>query len=301
VTKRDPQLLRALLFVPGSDRRKLAKVGTFGADAIVIDLEDAVADAQKTAARAITAEAIPTYDDETLVVVRVNGRQTGRMVEDIKAVVRHGLGAVMVPKVEDVDTLEEVDRVLAECERNMGLAIGDIGILALIETARGVVECERILAAAPDRLITAVFGLGDFSVDIGVDLTPDALELLYARSRVVVAARAAGLAKPIDGPFLDLFNEDGLLADTALSRQLGFQGRIVVYPPQVMPTQRAYSLISEEEVQRVSRVVDAFEEAERRGVASIRVEGQFVDYPIYNRAREKLARHYAYERAVGSR
>jgi citrate lyase subunit beta/citryl-CoA lyase len=301
VTDWDSQLLRALLFVPGSDRRKLAKVGTFGADAIVIDLEDAVADDQKTAARAITAEAIPTYDEETLVVVRVNGRQTGRMVDDTKSVVRDGLGAVMVPKVEDVDTLEEVDRVLAECEREAGLPLGDIGILALTETARGLVECERILAGAPDRLITAIFGLGDFSVDIGVDLTPDAHELFYARSRVVVAARAAGLAKPIDGPFLDLFNEDGLLADTARSRQLGFQGRIVVYPPQVAPTQRGYSLLAEEEVQRMSRVIDAFEEAEQRGVASIRVEGQFVDYPIYNRAREKLARHNAYERAVGSR
>jgi citrate lyase subunit beta/citryl-CoA lyase len=301
VTDWDSQLLRTLLFVPGSDRRKLAKVGSFGADGIVIDLEDAVADDQKTAARVITAEAIPTYDDQTLVVVRVNGRQTGRMVEDIKSVVGPALDAVMVPKVEDVDTLDEVDRVLADCERQRALPIGDIGIFALIETARGLVGCERILAAAPDRLITAIFGLGDFSVDIGVDLTQDAFELFYARSRLVVAARAAGLAKPIDGPFLDLFNEDGLLADTALSRQLGFQGRIIVYPPQVAPAQRAYSLLADEEVQRMSRVVDAFEEAEQRGVASIRVDGQFVDYPIYNRAREKLARHSAYERAVGSR
>jgi citrate lyase subunit beta / citryl-CoA lyase len=301
VTDWDSQLLRALLFVPGSDRRKLAKVGTFGADGIVIDLEDAVADDQKTAARAITAEAIPTYDDQTLVVVRVNGRQTGRMVDDITSVVRDGLGALMVPKVEDVDTLAEVDRVLAECETEAGLTVGEIGVLALIETARGLVECERILAVAPERLITVIFGLGDFSVAIVFSLTPDGQELFYARSRVVIAARAAGLAKPIDGPYLDLFNEEGLLADTARSRQLGFQGRIVVYPPHVGPTQRAYSVLAEEEVQRMSRVVDAFEEAEQRGVASIRVEGQFVDYPIYNRAREKLARHNAYESAVRSR
>jgi citrate lyase subunit beta / citryl-CoA lyase len=297
----ESQLLRALLFVPGSDRRKLAKVGTFGADAIVIDLEDAVADDEKTAARATTAEAIPTYDDGFVVIVRVNGRQTGRMVEDIASVVRPRLDAILVPKVEDGETLAEADRVLAGCERDAGLPVGEIRLLALVETARGLADCESILAAAPERLVTAIFGLGDFSVDIGVDLTPDALELAYGRSRLVVAARAAGLAKPIDGPYLDLFNEDGLVTDTLRSRQLGFQGRVAVYPPQVDPVQRTFSLLADEEVEQMRRVVEAFEEAEQRGVASIRVEGRFVDYPIYNRAREKLARHNAYEQSVGSR
>jgi citrate lyase subunit beta/citryl-CoA lyase len=296
----DTQLLRALLFVPGSDRHKLEKVDSFGADAIVIDLEDAVADEEKTAARATTAEALPNYDQGTVIVVRVNGRQTGRMVDDITSVVRPRLDAILVPKVEDLETLAEADRVLADAERDAGLPVGEIRLLVLIETARGLVECERILAAAPERLVTAIFGLGDFSVDIGVDLTPDALELAYARSRLVVATRAAGLAKPVDGPFLDLFNDDGLVADTMRSRQLGFQGRVAVYPPQVEGIQRTYSLLAEEEVERMRVVVEAFEEAERRGVASIRVEGRFVDYPIYNRAREKLARHTAYQQAVGS-
>jgi len=297
----DSQLLRALLFVPGSDTRKLAKVASFGADAIVIDLEDAVADEEKTAARATTAEAIPTYEDGVVVIVRVNGRQTGRLFDDIESVVRPRLDMILIPKVEDPGTLLDADRLLARCEEEAGIEAGRIRLLALIETARGLVDCERILAEAPPRLVTAIFGLGDFSVDIGVDLTADAAELAYGRSRLVVAARAAGLAKPIDGPYLNLLDEEGLVADTLRSRQLGFQGRVAVYPPQVDAVQRTFSLLSEEEVRQMEKVVEAFEEAERRGVASIRVEGRFVDYPIYHRAREKLARHAAYEQTVGSR
>jgi citrate lyase subunit beta/citryl-CoA lyase len=301
VTDWDSQLLRALLFVPGSDSRKLAKVATFGADAIVIDLEDAVADDEKTAARATTAAAIPTYDDGVVVIVRVNGRRTGRLVDDIASVVRPRLDMILIPKIEDTDTLLEADSLLARCEEEAGIPVGQIRLLALMETARGIVDCERILAAAPPRLLTAIFGLGDFSVDIGVDLTDDAAELAYGRSRLVVAARAAGLAKPIDGPYLNLLDEAGLVTDTLRSRQLGFQGRVAVYPPQVDPVQRTFSLLADEEVRQMETVVEAFEEAERRGVASIRVEGKFVDYPIYNRARAKLDRHTAYQRAVGSR
>jgi citrate lyase subunit beta/citryl-CoA lyase len=297
----DTQLLRALLFVPGSDRRKLARVDDFGADAIVLDLEDAVADEEKTAARATTAEALGTYAAGTVVTVRVNGRQTGRMADDIASVVRPRLDAIVVPKVEDVETLAEADRVLEQAERDAGLPVGGICMFAIIETARGLVDCERILASAPERLVTAFFGLGDFSVDIGVDLAADAQELAYARSRIVVAARAAGLAKPIDGPVLELFDEDRLVSDTLRSRQLGFQGRVAVYPPQVEPVQRTYSLLPDEEVERIRTVVDAFEEAERRGVASIRVDGRFVDYPIYNRARQKLTRHTAYLQTAASR
>jgi citrate lyase subunit beta / citryl-CoA lyase len=297
----DSQLLRALLFVPGSDTRKLAKVASFGADAIVIDLEDAVADEEKTAARATTAEAIPTYEDGVVVIVRVNGRQTGRLFDDIESVVRPRLDMILIPKVEDPGTLLEADRLLARCEAEAGIEVGQIRLLALIETARGLVDCERILAEAPPRLVTAIFGLGDFSVDIGVDLTADAAELAYGRGRLVVAARAAGLAKPIDGPYLNLVDEEGLVADTLRSRQLGFQGRVAVYPPQVDPVQRTFSLLSEEEVRQMEKVVEAFEEAERRGVASIRVEGRFVDYPIYHRSREKLLRHAAYEQTAGTR
>ena len=292
--------LRSLLFAPGNHPRKLEKVGGFGSDAIVLDLEDAVADAEKTAARETVRAALPTYTGTTIVFVRANGTETGRLEDDVRTVVCADLDGLMVPKVEQPETLPELDRLLAELERERGLPEGHVRLLALIETARGLVRCEDVALAAPPRLLTVVFGLGDFSVDIGVDLTPDATELLYARSRVVVAARAARLRPALDGPYLDLQNVEGLIADTVRSRQLGFQGRVVVYPPQVEHVLRAYSELSPEEAERAQRVVEAFEQAEAGGSASIQVDGRFVDYPIYARAKEKLRLYDALRDEAGS-
>jgi citrate lyase subunit beta/citryl-CoA lyase len=292
--------LRSLLFAPGNHPRKLEKVGTFGSDAIVLDLEDAVAEAEKEAARGTVRAALPTYTSRSAVFVRVNGPETGRMEDDARAVVCPDLDGIMVPKVERPETLPELDRLLGRLEREQGLPEGQVRLLGLIETALGLVRSEEIALAAPPRLLTLVFGLGDFSTDIGVDLTPDATELLYGRSRVVVAARAARLQPALDGPYLDLHNVDGLVADTLRSRQLGFQGRVVVYPPQVDHVQRVYADLPEEEAERARRIVQAFEEAEAAGSASIQVDGRFVDYPIYERARDKLRRYEALHAGLGS-
>lgn len=293
----DQQLLRSLLFVPGSDTHKLGKIATLEdtADVVVIDLEDAVADEEKSAARATTHDAVPGCGSGgSAVMVRVNSNSTGRMEDDIEAVVQPALDGIMVPKIEDLDALAAADEAISAAERREGLEPGTIRVMALIETSRGLVDCERILAQAPARTLTAVFGAGDFSTELGVDLTRDAEELLYARSRIVVATRAAGLPKPVDGPWLALDDEEGLVADCARSRGLGFQGRVTVYPPQVNPVLRAYSWLPEEDVKRARRVVEAFEEAEGRGVASIRVDGRFVDYPIYRLAQQRLRLDSAY-------
>jgi len=282
------QLMRALLFVPGSDERKLKKVGSFGADLIVIDLEDAVADEEKTAARATTRAAIPTYGDGQVVTVRINGIETGRVEDDIAAVVCPELDAILVPKIEDTETLQTVDALLTAAEREQGLEHGSVRVLAIVETPRGIVRCDEILERAPARTVTSIFGLGDFSVALGVELTADQAELAYARGRVVVATRAAGMVPPIDGPYLDLTDADGLVHDCRRARGLGFQGKVCVYPPQVAPIQRSFSELSEAEIAATRRLVETFEEAEARGVASIRIDGRFVDYPIYYRAKKKL-------------
>jgi citrate lyase subunit beta/citryl-CoA lyase len=286
------QTLRSLLFAPGNHARRLEKVGQFGSDAIVLDLEDAVANAEKIAARASTRAALPTYKD-AVVIVRVNGAHTCLTEGDVEAVVCPELDCLMVPKVETAETLAALDELVGGLEREHGIAEGQIRFLPLIETAIGLVRCEEIAFAAPTRVVTLVFGLGDFSVDIGVDLTREATELMYARSRVVVAARAAGMPSPIDGPYPDIHDVDGLIENTLLSRRLGFQGRVVVYPAQVEPVQRAYSELSPEELEQAKRVVEAFAEAEAAGVASIQVDGRFVDYPLYYRALHRLKLHEA--------
>ncbi len=288
----EQQTLRSLLFAPGNHPRRLEKVGSFGSDAIVLDLEDAVANAEKVAARASTRAAIPTYE-RTVVIVRVNGAQTGLLEGDVEAVVCPELDCLMVPKVESPGTLADVDRMLARLEAERGVDAGAIRLLPIVETAAGIVRCEEILFAAPERVVTVVFGLGDFSVDIGVDLTREGTELLYARSRVVVAARAAGMPSPIDGPYPDIHDLEGLYENTLLSRRLGFQGRVVVYPGQVDTVQRAYSELTPEELEQARRIVAAFEEAEAAGIASIQVDGRFIDYPLYYRARHRLRLHEA--------
>jgi citrate lyase subunit beta/citryl-CoA lyase len=292
--------MRALLFVPGSDERKLAKVTSFGADVIVVDLEDAVADDRKTAARATTRSAIESYSRDQVNTVRVNGIETGRLHDDIAAVVCSNLDAVVVPKIEDTETLAEADRALAAAEQANGMEAGSVRLLAILETPRGISRCDEILDQAPDRTVTAIFGLGDFSVALGVELTEGGAELAYARGKVVVATRAAGMVAPIDGPFLNVEDADGLLADSRRQRTLGFQGRVAVYPPQVPVIHRAYSELTDEEATRTRRVVEAFEEAESRGVASLRLDGRFVDYPIYYLARRKLTRFEAYRETEGS-
>ncbi len=190
-----------------------------------------------------------------------------------------------------MELLVDVDAAIAAAERRHDLPEGSVGLFALIETAAGLADCERLLAAAPPRLVTAILGLGDLTTDLGIELSPDRVEVLYARSRLIVAARAAGIVRPIDGPYLELDDEVGLVADSERSRRLGFQGRVIVYPPQVAPARRAYGLLEPLEVERLRRLVDLFERAERDGVASLRHEGEFVDYPIYHRAKESLVRH----------
>jgi citrate lyase subunit beta/citryl-CoA lyase len=272
--------LRSFLFTPGNHARRLQRVADFGSDVIVLDLEDAVAAEEKDAARGTARAALGTYDERQIVVVRVNGADTGRLEADVAAVACDELDAIMVPKVEDADTLRSVAELLGDD--------GRIRLFGVIETAKGVVRCEEICAAAPQRVVTVLFGAADFTLDLGVDLTPAARELDHARGRIVVAAAAGGLAPPVDGPWLFLQDADGLAADSLRSRALGFQGRVVVYPPQVEVVQRAYADLPAEEAESARRIVAAFEAALAEGVASIQVDGRFVDYPLYERAKRKL-------------
>lgn len=292
------QLLRSMLFAPGNHPRKVAKVDSFGADAIVLDLEDAVAQEEKMGARTAVRTALGTFRNGVR-IVRVNSLATGLCLADLDTVVCPQLDAVILPKVESPETLAQVDRHIAGLEAREGVEAGTIRLLPLIETAAGVARVEEIAREAPRRVYTLVFGQGDFTNDLGIDMTADATEILYARSRIVVAARAAGMAQALDGPFVDLSNPEGLFQDCLRARQLGYQGRIVVYPPQVETVHRAYSLVRPEEVEMARKVIAAFELAESAGSASIQVEGRFVDYPIYRRALHKIRLYAASQSLTG--
>ena len=285
----ETQPLRAILFAPGSEPRKLSRVGEFGADGIVLDLEDAVAETQKDGARAAVRASLAGYDATPVVAVRVNGSETSRLEDDIHAVVTADLDCLMVPKVEVPSLLAMLDALLLDVEASQGLPARSVRILATIETAAGVVRADEIAAAGKGRLVTLVFGLVDFSRDLGIDLSAEGDELLYARSRIVLAARVAGLRAPLDGPYLDLDDLEGVEREARRSRRLGFGGRVVIHPRHVEPTQRAFAQLSDEERESCDHIVQKFERAESEGLASIRVDGRFVDYPVYVHAKRKLA------------
>jgi citrate lyase subunit beta / citryl-CoA lyase len=280
-------LLRSLLFAPGNETRKLAKVGSFGSDAIVLDLEDAVPDPEKEAARSLVRSALPGFAD-TVVLVRVNPPDSSRLAGDLDAVVCAHLDGIVVPKAEDSRGVSEIADAIGRLERERRLPAGNVKLIASVETASGVAACEEIARAAPGRLVTLLFGPVDFAADLGLEPSPDGIELLYARSRVVTAARAAALRRPIDGPYIELGDVAGLTDDTRRSRRLGFGGRVVVHPPQVEHVQRAYVELTPEAAERAQRIVESFEAAEASGSASIGVDGSFVDYPVYRQAKRLL-------------
>ena len=285
-----PGPLRVALFVPGDAPDKMAKAVGAGADAVIFDLEDAVAEARKAPSRALVAEALSRRRHEgPALVARVNGADTGLLVEDLAAVSRPNLAAVMVPKVEDAEELAEVADALAVLRPARAIAGEPVRLIALIETIRGVAACERIAAQAPPSTWTLAFGGIDYAADLGVEPDPAGEGLLHARARVALAARAGGLAPALDGPLLALGDEQLLREDSARSRRLGFGGRLVIHPRQIGPVREAFGGLDEAGVRRARAIVAAYEAAQREGRAVAVVEGEFVDPPVYRRALDQLA------------
>jgi citrate lyase subunit beta/citryl-CoA lyase len=220
----------------------------------------------------------------------VNALPTGLVEDDLRALVPV-LGAVdlvILPMASDPAAVTDLAGLLAEAEARTDLPAGRVALMPLIETAAGVLAAKQI-AAAHDRVHTLTFGPADLSRELGVTPTADGTELFHARCQVVLAAAAAGRVPPIDGPHLDLADPEGLTRSAALARRLGFGGKQVIHPAQLAAVRRAFAP-SQAELAWARDVDQAFREAERQGVGSIRLaDGSFVDYPIAHRARAILA------------
>jgi citrate lyase subunit beta / citryl-CoA lyase len=282
--------LRTLLFVPGDRPDRIPKAAAAGADGIAVDLEDAVALSRKDAARHAVAESLAALPPgEPVVTVRINAVDTGLAEADVEALepVLGRVDLVIVPMCSSPDAVREAAALLGQAEHRAGLEPGRTGIIPLVETATGIFAA-RDVAAADERVHTLAFGPADLSRELRV--TPTALgeELFVARCQLVLAAAAAGRAAPIDGPYLDLDDTEGLRRSAATARRLGFGGKQVLHPRQV-PVVAAAFAPSAEELRWARRVDEAFREAEAAGVSSIRLDdGTFVDYPIAHRARALL-------------
>jgi citrate lyase subunit beta/citryl-CoA lyase len=279
------KILRSMLFVPGSNARRVEKALGLDADAVILDLEDAVAAAEKPAARDAVVAAL-ARPRSGLVYVRVNALDTEWCYRDLCAVVQPGLDGILLPKVERASDLHIADWLVGALEHERGLAPGAIDLMPIVETGKGLAAIGA-LCGAGGRTRRVVFGAADFTLDMNMQWTRAEAELAHARAAIVLASRAAGLEPPVDTVWARLQDAEGLRASARTSRDMGFQGRLCIHPDQVGIVHEIFTPSAEEHA-RALKIVAAFEEAERAGLASIRVDGQFVDYPIVAKARRVL-------------
>jgi citrate lyase subunit beta/citryl-CoA lyase len=282
--------MTTMLFVPGDRPERVAKAIASGADCVAIDLEDAVAASAKDRARRDAVAAIRAATAaQCRLAVRVNARATGLLHLDIAALatVWSMLDLVVLPMVPDGQTVRDV---VTEFERaDDGLVAGTSGplLLPMIETARGVLAAPEIALASP-RVLTLALGPADLASELGVTPTPDGVELLHARSQLVLAAAAAGRPAPLDGPWLTLDDDEGLRRSARHAKALGFGGKQAIHPRQLDVITAAFTP-TDAELAWAKAVDTAFTAAEAKGVSAVRLEdGTFVDYPVARRARALL-------------
>jgi citrate lyase subunit beta / citryl-CoA lyase len=282
-------LNRSFLFAPGNVPRRVEKALTLEADAIIVDLEDSVALAEKAATRKSVAEAL-TRPRRGRGYVRVNAPSSEFCYRDLVETLHRQVDGVVVPKIESAADLHAVDWLMANLEREFGVEPGTLDLVPQVETAAGVQRVDRILQArnlrpynGPWRVKRVAFGGADYAHQLGLTVGMDEAELADARARVVLASRAAGLEGPLDSPWFHFREAEGFARALERSRRSGFQGRLCVHPDQLAPVNAAY-LPSAAELARAERIVAAFRDAEVRGEAAVQVDGEMIDYPVAYRA-----------------
>lgn len=280
------EVIRSFLFAPGNHPRKVAKVFDAGADAVILDLEDAVAVAEKPATRSVVVEALQA-PRPCRGYVRINGLDTPFALEDLEAVVTPGVDGIIVPKIETPAQLTTAEWLISALEAKAGLPAGGIDILPIIETGLGLANV-RDIAKAATRTRWLSFGAGDYTADMALEWTRGEAECAHARAEIALASRAAGLAPPFDSVWIHLQDEAGLVASAETVRTMGYQGKLCIHPAQVAPVNAVFTPDADA-IAFARRVVAAFVAAEAEGSASIQVDGYFVDYPIVEKARRTLA------------
>ncbi|NDL66836.1 citrate (pro-3S)-lyase subunit beta [Anaerotalea alkaliphila] len=280
------RLRRTMLYAPGNNAGMVRDVHIYGSDSIMFDLEDSVSVHEKDSARFLVYQTLRTMDygrKET--VVRVNGLDTPYGLEDFNAIVRAKPDIIRLPKTETPEDVMEADRLITGIEEEIGMEVGTIKMFAAIESALGILNAYPI-AKASKRLVGIAIGAEDYVTDLKTTRSKEGVELLMARSQIVVAARAAGISA-IDTVFSDVDDEEGLIRETALVKQLGFDGKSVINPRQIDPVHKIFTPGSKE-IHNALNVIEAIKEAEAKGSGVISLNGKMIDKPIVDRAKRVL-------------
>ncbi|WP_151481816.1 HpcH/HpaI aldolase/citrate lyase family protein [Streptomyces albicerus] len=292
-----PQL-RSLLFVPGTRTDWLPKARAAGADAVVLDLEDAVPEKLKTATRDQVAEAVEhaAADPETqpLLFVRINQLDGWAGAEELRALVRPGLAGIVLPKVGGPEDVRLADRLLGWCEYEQGLSRGHIALVPLLETARALYAAHDIAAAA-ERVayLGALTGAGgDVERAVGYSWSAEGTETLALRSRVLLDVRAAGAPHPVTGLWTRIGDLAGLRAFAEQNRGLGYEGMMAIHPSHIPVINEVFSP-DPDELARYARLLATVEAAQTNGQGAVAFEGAMVDEAMAATARRMLHRHAA--------
>jgi len=270
---------RSRLYLPGSQPKLFVNAGLHGPDAVILDLEDAVAPAEKDAARCIVRNALRAVDfGGAELMVRINQGEMG--LEDLAWLIPHGAQLILVPKVEDPEQVRAVDARIAELTAACGRS-EPVWLMPIIESALGGLKALEI-ARASENIVSLAIGLEDYTADIGVQRTKSGEESLWLRGQVINAARAAGV-QPIDTVFSDVADEAGLRASVLEAKQLGFDGKGCIHPRQIGVVHSAFAPTTTE-VSRACKIVKAFEAAEAAGLGVVSLGSKMIDPPVVKRA-----------------
>ena len=278
---------RSLLFLPGNTPNMLINGSCLGADAVIFDLEDAVSPAEKDAARILVRNTMTYMDFRGCErVVRINGIDTPYWKEDLDEVLPCRPDLILLPKTSSAADIQEADTYITETEKRLGLAAGAVGLVALIETALGVENAFAIASASP-RVAALFLGAEDLTADLRCKRTKEGREIEYARTRLVTAARAAGV-DVYDTPFTDVNDDEGIETDAALAKALGFTGKASISPRHVETINRVFSP-SQAEIDYAYEVMETIRLAKEQGKGAVALWGKMIDAPIVERARQTIA------------
>jgi len=279
---------RALLYMPGDDLHKIRKGTTLGVDCICMDMEDGVAASRKAEARDTIQQALQSLEFGTSEkLVRINPVGSGLELDDLLASLEGHPDGIVLPKVEYADQIRWASQTISAVEKKKGWLLEGICLIAIVETARGIINLAQIACADP-RLQALIFGSEDLAGDIGATRTPQGWEVFYARSAVVTHASAFD-KQAIDQVYLDFHNTEGLLQDCQLGVQMGYSGKQIIHPNQVSPVQTSFTP-TDAAIAHARRLVIEFEQHQQFGRGAFALDGKMIDAPIIKAAQRVLER-----------
>jgi citrate lyase subunit beta/citryl-CoA lyase len=277
---------RSLLYIPGNNPGMVQNCGIYGADGVLLDLEDSISIDEKMAARKLVKHALLSLDFGSVEkVVRINGADTPFFRDDLAEIVPAGPDAVRIPKIDSAKDVQLADEIISELEEKNGMKPGSVRIQAMLETARAVVHAPEIATSSP-RIIGLTMGGHDLAADLGITITPEGFELLYAKSAVIMAAKSAGLLA-FDTVFTNIDDQEGLRAETLRAVSLGFTGKAAIHPSQIAVIHEAYTPDAKD-VKKAIRIVRGAKEASKQHHGAVAVDGRMVDAPVVAQAERIL-------------